>query len=103
MRRVTDLDQANSEAMWSKLLSTKVTAMVMAKTEDDLLTVSHFFSHLKSKTDYKTIVILSTRWSGMEEAYQVNMAIKTVGMVQASRFLALLDTIAELIKEGEWS
>lgn len=90
--------------MWNKLLDVKL-GMYMVRvtggTEDDE-TIYKFFEHIENRIqDYKVVVVLATQWKTYDDMKQANLAIKFAGMYHASRFIIMMDYLADKFEKGE--
>lgn len=96
------------EKYWDKILSSDTAIYIkgmadraMGDESEEYENISEFFEHLKSRTNYKSIVILATQWIKYEEKKQVALAVNFVGEYHASRFIILMDYLAYRFAKGE--
>lgn len=99
----------NKDYYWNKILSID-TAFGMVKLagersgDTDLEnsdTINNFFIYLRENINYKFVVVTAMKWHEFSEEKQVNIAISTVGVLYASRFLMLLDYLSVKYQEGK--
>lgn len=100
-------------AMWDKILNIKTMAKMIKrcrKLEEEYLggeetedaeSINRFFIRLRDGMDYKTMVVLVTQWGAYDDLKQAKLAIKYTGVVDASRFIILMDVLREKYLEGE--
>lgn len=68
---------------------------------EDVKMIYNFIEFIKSRVDYKVIVVMATQWESYDDIKQANLAIQIAGEVHASRFMMLLDYMANKFKKGE--
>lgn len=96
------------EKYWDKILNDETVLyvkamadMVMDDESEDYEKIAEFFDYLKSRTEYKSVVILATQWIKYDEQRQVSLAIAIAGETHASRFMILMDYLAYRFAKGE--
>lgn len=91
--------------MWEKILGTKLglyMVKVSGETEDDE-TVYDFFEYIKNRIkDYRVVLKLASKWKSYDENRQVSEAIGHAGMFHTSRFIMLMEFLADEIEKGEY-
>lgn len=90
--------------MWEKILTDETLEDIVIGLGDDatedMLTMKDFVEYLMANVDYKSIVILATQWNSFDENKQVYYAVSTVDEEHASRFMIMMDSLAERFVEG---
>lgn len=89
------------DIMWDRILTMDVLARTVAKTEDELSQISDFFNQIKEKMQCEVIVVMAVHWLTYDESKQVGLAIYFAGAYNASRFIALMDILADKVMKGE--
>ncbi len=89
--------------MWEKILTEDALEHMinMPEVSEDYETMKEFVDYLLINVNYKAVVVFATQWHEMTEMKQVNLAMLTVGVKHASRFLLLLDYLSEKFLRGE--
>jgi len=97
----------NEDAMWDRILNAETSLYMqeMAKIDEELgeesELIKRFFARLKDRTDYKSIVMTAMHWKMLDDFKQAKLAIEFVGEDDASRFIILMDFLAERFFKGE--
>lgn len=104
----TDIDISN--VMWDRILNDETVLYMQGLTEiheeyagvgEESEIIKRFFSHLKDSTDYKSVVMMAMSWKTFDDLKQAKLAISCVGQYHASRFIVLMDYLAERFIKGE--
>jgi len=96
------------EKYWDKILSEDTVVFVkgiadkvMGDDSEDYDKINEFFEDLKTRTDYKSVVILATQWVKYDDNKQASLAVAIAGELHASRFIILMDYLAYRFAKGE--
>ena len=96
------------EKYWDKILNDETVLYVKAMADkeiddesEDYEKIAEFFDFLKTRTNYKSIVILATQWIGFDDQKQTALAVTIADELHASRFMILMDYLAYRFAKGE--
>lgn len=95
--------------LWDKILN-YTTAIYMQKLSalesgdefsEDLESIGIFFDDLKTKMNYKVVIVIATQWRTFTHVKQANVAMISVGEEHASRFMMMMDYLSYKYQKGE--
>jgi hypothetical protein len=96
------------EKYWEMILNSETVLYVKAMADkemgdesEDYEKIAEFFEYLKTRTSYKSVVILATQWVKYDEQKQVALAIGMTSELHASRFIMLMDYLAYRFAKGD--
>lgn len=89
--------------MWEKIFTVEAlqTMIDLSEETEDFKTLEKFVEKIIINNDYRVVVVLATQWESLKEDKQVSIAVNSVGENDASRFMILLDFLADKFKKGE--
>lgn len=97
----TVADIINISKIYDEEFYASIDSDQQGEATEDVRSVLDFAHRIRNTVNYKTAVVLATRWSGYPPESQAKLATTFVSTDDLSRFMMLMDILSIRFKRGE--